>query len=130
MQKVEVLVVEDNPADRIWLESVLKEIGLNCSCTSVTDGEQAVNFLLKRGDWAEAPTPELIFLDVHLPKLDGIEILRKIPHAEELPICVLTSSDRERKMFRDEFGIGDSNYLIKPVNPRTVRQCSCVRDHI
>jgi len=48
----------------------------------------------------------------------------------ELPICVLTSSDRERKIFRDEFGIQDSNYLIKPVNAQNIRQCPRVHDSV
>ena len=130
MRKVEVLVIEDNPTDLIWLESVLEEIGLNCSCWSASDGEQALDFLLKRGSCTGAPTPDLIFLDAHLPKLDGIEILRKVPHAQELPICVVTSSDKERPVFRDEFGIQDSNYLIKPVNPHDIRQCPRVREYI
>jgi CheY-like chemotaxis protein len=130
MRKVEILVIEDNPTDRLWLEFVLQEIAMNYSCSSVTDGEQAVDFLLKRGKCATAPTPELIFLDAHLPKLDGVEILRQVPHAEKLPICVLTSSEKDRKIFREEFGIEDSNYLIKPVNTRAIKGCSCVRDHL
>jgi CheY-like chemotaxis protein len=130
MRKIEVLVIEDNPADVFWLECVLQDIGLNYSCSSVTDGEQAVDFLLKCGKWGDAPTPELIFLDVHLPKLDGIEILRKVPNAHQLPICVLTSSGMERRMFQQEFGIEDSNYLIKPVDAESLRQCGCVRRHI
>jgi chemotaxis family two-component system response regulator Rcp1 len=130
MRKVGVLVIEDNPADLSWLASVLEDIGLNCSCWSVSDGEEALDFLLKRDRYAGAPTPDLIFLDAHLPKLDGIEILRHVPDAQELPICVVTSSDRERRMFRSEFGIQDSNYLIKPVNTRDIRLCPRVRDYI
>ena len=130
MRKLEVLAIEDNPADLACLEFVLEEIGLQCRLWPASDGEQALDYLLKRGSCVEAPAPDLIFLDVHLPKLNGIEILRKVQNAQELPICVLTSSAEERKIFRDEFGIRDPNYLIKPVNSQDLRQCPRVRAYI
>jgi DNA-binding response OmpR family regulator len=67
---------------------------------------------------------------MHLPKLDGIEVLRKVPNARELPICVLTSSEYERKIVNQEFGIKEGNYLIKPVSVETIRECSWVKPHI
>ena len=129
MSKIKVLVIEDEPADRMWLEAVLREIGLDCSYSAASDGEQALDFLLKRGKYSLTPTPDLIFLDLHLPKLDGVEILRRVPNAQELPICILTSSDADRELFRLEFGITDSNYLIKPVSPRNLLASSCVHIH-
>ena len=123
-------MVEDNPADLLWLESVLEEIGLQYACSLASDGAQALDFLLKRGPCLNVPTPDLIFLDMHLPKLDGIDILRLVPNARELPICVLTSSEHERKVFNQEFGIKEGNYLIKPVSAKAVRGCSCVKPHI
>jgi CheY-like chemotaxis protein len=60
------------------------------------DAERDCSFLLKRRNWSQAPTPDLIFLDVHLPRLDGIEVLRKVPGANKLPLCVLTGSEAER----------------------------------
>ena len=130
MSKIEVLVIEDDPADRIWLVSALRGIGLDCSYSAVSDGEQALDFLLKRGKCSEAPTPDLIFLDLHLPKLDGIEILRLVPNAHELPICILASSDADRVLFRKEFGITDSNYLIKPVSHRSLLESSCLHSRL
>src|ERR1700676_804763 len=111
---MEILVIESNAADRFWLEYVLQMFGLDSSLSSVTDGEQAVDFLLKRGAYSEAPTPDLVFLDARVPILDGIEILRNVPNAHELPICVMASSEAERELFRREFGIQVSNYLFKP----------------
>lgn len=122
--------MEDNPSDHIWLETVLNEIGLHYSCSLASDGAQALDFLLRRGPWLGAPTPDLIFLDMHLPKLDGIEILRQVPNARELPICVLTSSEYDRKVVNREFGIKEGNYLIKPVTAKAVRGCSCVKPYI
>jgi CheY-like chemotaxis protein len=130
MRKTEVLVIEDNAADRFWLEYVLKMLGLDCSLSSVADGEHAVDFLLKRGSYFTAPTPDLIFLDVHLPILDGIEVLRQVPNAHQLPICVVTSSEAERKQFQLEFGIVNSNYLLKPVSQESLIESSCCRDHL
>ncbi len=101
MRTVEVLMIEDDSADRFWLEYVLKSLRLNYSFSSVADGEDAVDFLLKRGKHAEAPTPDLIFLDVHLPMLNGLEVLRHVPNARELPVCVLTSSEDERSCFSE-----------------------------
>ena len=130
MERCEVLVVEDNGADRFWLEYVLQSLGVSCAVSAVTDGEQAVDFLLKQGPYAQAPTPDAIFLDAHLPKLDGLEVLRKVPNAQALPICVLTSSDAERTAFKEEFGITDSNYLLKPVSQAGIVRSSCFRDHL
>jgi len=130
MSKLEVLVIEDEPADRMSLERALREIGLDCSYSAATDGEQALDFLLKHGKYSQAPTPDLIFLDLHLPKLDAVDILRRVPNAQELPICILTSSDAERALFRKDFGITDSNYLIKPVSPRSLLLSSCVHDYV
>ena len=130
MRKIEVLVIEDNSADRFWLEYVLQMFGLDYSFSAATDGEDAVNFLLKRGRFSQAPTPDLIFLDAHLPMLDGIEVLRKVPNAQKLPICVLTSSPAERSLFQREFGIQDSNYLLKPVSHGSILESSCCRDHL
>jgi CheY-like chemotaxis protein len=125
MEKREVLVIEDNAADRVWLEHVLKLVAEEYNNSSVTDGQQAVDFLLKRGQYRDAPTPDVIFLDVHLPILDGIEVLRQIPNARALPLCVLTSSESEREAFRQEFGVEDSNYVLKPASQESVLSSSC-----
>ena len=130
MRTVEILIVEDNSADRFWLEYVLKSLSVDCSFSSVADGQSAVDFLLKRGKHAEAPTPDLIFLDVHLPMLSGIEVLRQVPDAYKLPVCVLTSSERERKLFQREFDIQDSNYLLKPVSQENLLASSCCQNHL
>jgi CheY-like chemotaxis protein len=130
LERYEVLVVEDNGADRFWLEYVLQSLGVDCAVFAVTDGEQAVDFLLKHGQYVHAPTPCAIFLDVHLPKMDGLEVLRNVPNAQELPICVVTSSEAERAAFQKEFGIPDSNYLLKPVSQAGILGSACFRDHL
>ena len=118
-----VLVVEDSSSDLFWLKKVLDEAGINHALTVAEDGQRAVDFLCKRGEFATAPTPDLIFLDVHLPSLTGVEVLRSVPDAEKLPICVLTSSRAEQEVFKREFGIAGLRYLIKPVTPASLMDC-------
>jgi CheY-like chemotaxis protein len=116
MRQIQLLAVEDNYADVYWLKLVLEQIGCVYALSVVTDGEAAVDFLLKRGRYGDAPTPDLILLDLNLPKLTGIEVLRAVPHARDLPICVMTSSIVERELLRQEFGIEGACYLIKPLD--------------
>jgi two-component system response regulator len=130
VEQTEVLIVEDNGADRFWLEYTLQSLGGSCRFSTVTDGEQAVDFLLRRGSYEGAGTPDMIFLDVHLPKLNGIEVLRHIPNAKDLPICVLTSSSGERESFREEFGIEDSNYLLKPITQDSLLASACCQQFL
>jgi CheY-like chemotaxis protein len=120
---LEVLAVEDNPADIAWLKHVMEETGLEYRISVANDGLAAIDFLLKRGAHTESPNPDLVFLDVHLPKLTGYEALRQVPNAKKLAICVLTSSSAEREIFRQEFGIEGSAYLIKPVSRGSLLAC-------
>jgi hypothetical protein len=62
--------------------------------------------------------------------MDGVEILRQVPNAHKLPICIVTSSDVERELFRKEFGIADSNYLLKPVTHRGLLESSYLQGHL
>ena len=130
MAQTKVLIVEDNGADRFWLEYALQSLGVDCELSAVEDGEKALDFLLKRGEYADAPTPDMIFLDANLPKVDGIDVLRQVPNAHELPVCVLTGSQMERAAFREEFGIEDSNYVIKPVSPERLLASTCCVEHL
>jgi CheY-like chemotaxis protein len=126
MRKLEILVVEDNPPDVAWLEYVLQEAGLQYHLTIARNGEQGVDGLLRRGDFAEAKAPDLIFLDMHLPVFGGLEILRRVPGSVDLPICVLTSSKEEENAVRDYFGRAIS-YLLKPISAESLR--CCIRSH-
>ena len=116
MNRYKFLVVEDNDLDVLKLRTTLKEMGVECSLSVVTDGEAAVDFLLKRGRYARVASPDLIFLDLHLPKLSGIEVLGAIPNSRGLPICVITGSNAERDALKKQFGVRRIAYLIKPVD--------------
>jgi CheY-like chemotaxis protein len=130
MQPIEILAIEDSSTDLFWLKSVLSEIGIEHRLSVAVNGQQAVDFLLKRGEYSEAPEPDLIFLDVHMPMLTGLEVLRQVPDAHKLPICVLTGSNAERELFRKEFGIGSSNYLTKPLTREGLVGCLRCHKHL
>jgi chemotaxis family two-component system response regulator Rcp1 len=130
MNRFKFLVVEDNDLDVLKLQTTLKEMGVECSLSVVTDGEAAVDFVLKRGRYAGAPNPDLIFLDLHLPKLSGIEVLRAIPNSRALPICVVTGSGAERDALKNQFGVRRIAYLIKPVDRYGLLNCFRCYDHL
>ncbi|MBX9948198.1 MAG: response regulator [Candidatus Obscuribacterales bacterium] len=115
---VEILLVEDSPADIALTEEALKESGLENTLTIVTDGEQAIEYLSKRGKYKDAESPDLILLDLNMPKKNGHEVLEVIkdnPKLEEIPVVVLTVSEAEEDIAR-ALGLKMNYYLNKPVN--------------
>ncbi len=115
---VEILLVEDSPADIALTEEALKESGLENTLTIVTDGEQAIEYLNKRGKYKDAESPDLILLDLNMPKKNGHEVLEVIkdnPKLEEIPVVVLTVSEAEEDIAR-ALGLKMNYYLNKPVN--------------
>ncbi len=115
---VEILLVEDSPADIALTEEALKESGLENTLTIVTDGEQAIEYLSKRGKYKDAERPDLILLDLNMPKKNGHEVLEVIkdnPKLEEIPVVVLTVSEAEEDIAR-ALGLKMNYYLNKPVS--------------
>jgi two-component system, chemotaxis family, response regulator Rcp1 len=115
---VEILLVEDSPADIALTEEALKESGLENTLTIVTDGEQAIEYLSKRGKFKDAESPDLILLDLNMPKKNGHEVLEAIkdnPRLEEIPVVVLTVSEAEEDIAR-ALGLKMNYYLNKPVS--------------
>jgi len=95
---IEILLVEDNPGDVRLIEEVLREGQVHVSLRVVEDGVEALAFLHRQGPYAHAPRPNLILLDLSLPKKDGLEVLAEIkndPHLRRLPVVVLTTSEAE-----------------------------------
>ncbi len=116
-----ILLVEDNPRDaELTLRALKKSKILNPMCV-VTDGAEALDFLFARGrylDRAEAPLPQLVLLDLKLPKLDGLEVLKAVrddPRTRLLPVVVLTSSVEETDLVRS-YSLGANSYIRKPVD--------------
>jgi CheY-like chemotaxis protein len=95
-KQIEILVVESNPADTHLTEVAFKAAGLTSGFRSVSDGEDALAYVRKQGKYADVSTPDLIFLDLSLPRVSGLEVLKAIkttPHLMHIPIVVASGSD-------------------------------------
>ncbi len=130
MRPVKILVVEDNDADTYYLKLVLDRMGVIYSMSVLGDGESAVSFLLKRGEFSKAFNPDLIFLDLNLPKLSGVEVLEALPPFRRFPICILTGSAMERDKLKKKFGIRRIAYVVKPVTREMILNCFRCYDHL
>ena len=119
-QPISILLVEDNPDHAELTIEALRRGRLANQVFWVKDGEAALHFLFHEGvyaDAANAPRPGLILLDIRLPKVDGLDVLRRIkeePGLRSIPIVMLTTSDREEEVAR-AYGLGANSYITKPV---------------
>ncbi len=113
-----VLLVEDNPDDVELTLRAFKKNNISNRIVVVQDGVEALEYLFGVGpDGAPRPLPELILLDLKLPKVDGLEVLRRIrenPRTALLPVVILTSSNEERDMVQS-YSLGANSYVRKPV---------------
>ena len=119
--EVEILLVEDNPSDVELTLRALKKHNLANDVHVVKDGAEALEFIFATGAYADRDInnpPKLILLDLKLPKVDGLEVLRKIKSDERtkvIPVVILTSS-REEKDIVESYKLGVNSYITKPVN--------------
>jgi two-component system, chemotaxis family, response regulator Rcp1 len=119
-QPIEVLLVEDNPGDARLAMEALKD-GADRLATRlhhVEDGVEALKFLRRQGEHAEAARPDLILLDLNLPRKDGREVLAEIKGDTDLkliPVLVLTTSQAERDIF-DTYNLHANGYVTKPID--------------
>lgn len=116
-RSIRVLLVEDNPGDADLTRETLESGKIALQIDVVTDGAQAIDFLLRRPPYETARTPDLVLLDLNLPKLSGREVIAEIKRHEHLrvvPIVVLTSSDAEQDVVKS-YALGASCYVTKPV---------------
>ena len=118
---VEILLVEDNPNDVELTLHALKKNNVANDVKVVRDGAEALDFIMARGPFAHRDIsrgPKLILLDLKLPKVDGIEVLRQTkgdPRTKMIPIVVLTSSKEERDIV-ESYKLGVNSYMLKPVD--------------
>jgi two-component system, chemotaxis family, response regulator Rcp1 len=114
-----ILLVEDNPADIKITQRALRESELSVELVVVRDGQQAVDYLLRQGTFADDESwrvPELILLDLNLPRLTGREVLERIrstPMLQSVPVVVLTTS-RRREDVQEVYAAGANTYIEKP----------------
>ncbi|HLI10852.1 MAG TPA: response regulator [Alphaproteobacteria bacterium] len=114
---VEILLVEDNPADARLTRELLREGKIHNSCHHVIDGVEALRFLRREGDYAAAPRPDLILLDLNLPRKDGREVLADLkadPKLRNIPVVVLTTSEAEQDIVKT-YELHANCYITKPV---------------
>lgn len=115
---VEILMVEDNPADVRLTREAFKDAKVLNNMSVVGDGEEALSFLRRQGKYSGAPRPDLILLDLNLPKKDGREVLAEIksdPLFKRIPVVVLTTSEDEKDILK-AYDLHVNAYITKPVN--------------
>ncbi len=115
---IEILLVEDNPADVRLTQEALKDGKLLNTLSVVGDGVEAIAFLRRQGQYTDAPRPDLILLDLNLPKKDGREVLAEIKTDEKLksiPVVVLTVSKAEEDILKT-YTLHANCYITKPVD--------------
>jgi CheY-like chemotaxis protein len=115
---IEVLLVEDDPGDVLMTREAFETNKVANQLHVVNDGEAALDFLHKRGEFADVPTPDLVLLDLNLPRVDGRQVLAEVkadPVLRQIPIVVLTTSEAEEDVFRS-YDLHANAYVTKPVD--------------
>lgn len=121
---VEIILVEDNPYEAELAIRSLKKNNLANRLIHFDDGQEVLDFIFSKGKYEDStslPQPKLILLDLKLPKVDGIEILRRLKSDERtkaIPVVIMTSSKEEKDMV-DSYMLGVNSYLVKPVSFET-----------
>lgn len=117
-QAIDVLLVEDDPGDELMTREAFEFNKVRNTLHVVRDGEQALDFLYRRGEFTQSVRPELILLDLNLPKYDGRQVLEKIksdPDLADIPVVILTTSSAEEDVLRS-YKLHANAYVTKPVD--------------
>ena len=118
LQPIEVLLVEDDPGDELMTREAFEENRIGNRLHVARDGEEALDFLYQRGEYADAPRVDLILLDLNLPKYDGRQVLEKIrsdPELTHTPVVILTTSSSEEDIMRS-YKLHANAFVTKPVD--------------
>jgi CheY-like chemotaxis protein len=117
-EAIEVLLVEDDPGDVLMTREAFEEHKLQNNLHVVSDGVEALSFLRQEGPYADVPQPDLVLLDLNLPRKDGREVLAEIkadPDLRRTPVVVLTTSEAEEDVLRS-YDLHANAYVAKPVD--------------
>ncbi|OBK89857.1 response regulator [Mycobacterium sp. 1165178.9] len=115
---IDILLVEDDPGDELITREAFEHNKLKNRLHVAHDGEEGLNYLYRRGEFADAPRPDLILLDLNLPKYDGRQLLEKIksdPDLSRIPVVVLTTSSAEEDILKS-YKLHANAYVTKPVD--------------
>lgn len=115
---VNILLIEDNPGDVRLAQEAFKEVKINVQLNVVMDGLEAINYLRKVGNYEKVDTPDLVLLDLNLPKKDGREVLGDIkadPKLRSIPVVILTTSNAEQDIL-NSYNLHVNCYINKPVD--------------
>lgn len=115
---IEILLIEDSPADVRLTREALKDARVSNHVSVAVDGVDALDFLFRRGKHASAPFPDLILLDLNLPRKDGLQVLQEIKQDDRLrqiPVVVLTTSHADQDILRS-YQLSANAYVSKPVD--------------
>jgi len=118
LEPIDVLLVEDDPGDTLMIREAFADNKVRNTLQCVTDGVEAMRFLRREGEHADAPRPDLILLDLNLPRKDGREVLAEIKGDERfatIPVVVLTTSQAEEDVLRS-YELHANAYVTKPVD--------------
>ena len=131
LQPVEILLVEDNPVDVMMTREAFANGRICNNLHVVEDGEEAMDFLYRREKYSSAPQPDVILLDLNLPRKDGREVLTEIkadPSLRHIPIIILTTSESEEDIFRS-YELQANCFITKPVDmEQFTRTLECIGD--
>ncbi|HUR76843.1 MAG TPA: response regulator [Acidimicrobiales bacterium] len=117
-QPIEVLLVEDDPGDVLMTQEAFADYKIANRLSVVTNGEDAIAYMRKQGRFADAPTPDLVLLDLNLPRRNGREVLREIkedPELRRVPVVILTTSEAEEDVLAS-YLLHANAYVRKPVD--------------
>ncbi len=117
-RQVEILLVEDDPGDVVMTREAFQDYKIRNQLHVVNDGAEAMAFLRQEGEFAGRPRPDLVLLDLNLPRMDGREVLEAIksdPELASIPVVVLTTSENEDDVLRS-YSLHANAYVTKPVD--------------
>jgi two-component system response regulator len=113
-----ILLVEDNGGDILLAQEAMKESSISYSLNIVREGEEAMSYLLRQGKYADILQPDIVLLDLNLPKKTGLEVLKEIkdnPDLRRIPVIVLTTSSAQKDI-QNACDLKANCYIIKPIN--------------
>ena len=117
-KQIDVLLVEDDPGDVLMTREAFEENKVVNRLAVVSDGASAMQYLRREGEYADAPTPDMVLLDLNLPRMDGREVLAAMksdPELRRIPVVVLTTSEAEEDVLRS-YSLHANAYVTKPVD--------------